>query len=84
MRMGVSCVDASYEPLSLSEGLPKKLPTNGSWTEKEVLSQGFDEGWTDEHKSLPHFPFLLLKAKLTFWNLWILPGRLNSLNLSHQ
>ena len=32
----------------------------GSWT------QGFYEDRTDEHKSLPHFSFLLSKAKFTF------------------
>ena len=32
---------------------------------KECLSQGFHGGWTDEQKSLPHFSFLLFKAKLT-------------------
>ena len=35
--------------------------------------QGFYEGWTDEHKSLPHFSFLFFKVDvvLGFWNLRI-------------
>ena len=40
----------------------KELLKNGRWTAKEGLSQRFYEGRTDEHMSLPHFPFLLLKA----------------------
>ena len=41
---------------------------NSRWmilAEKECLSQGFYERWTDEQKSLPLFSFLLFKAKLT-------------------
>ena len=40
---------------------------------KKLLSQeqGFHEGRTDEHKSLPHFSFILFKfdVVLDFWNL---------------
>ena len=39
---------------------------------EEGLSPRFYEGWTDEHKSLPHCSLLLLIAMLTVRNPWIL------------
>ena len=48
--------------------------------------QGFHEDWSDEHKSLPHFSFLLFKVDvaLDFWSLRIpLVVRIH-LNLSQQ
>ena len=45
----------------------------GQSTKLLSQDQGFQEGRTDEHKSLPHFPFLLFQFDVVFdiWNLRI-------------
>ena len=52
----------------------------GQSTKPLSQDQGFDEGRTDEHKSLPHFSFLLFKVDvvLDFWILRIPTCRPNS------